>query len=205
MQLIYRENEEGSVIKGIGLPAFIHNGDYHQVLIGVYEDGLIDCWELVNLEEFKERVRSGWVVTQVPRGAPVNCHHLSFGKCEVECYVKIEEFVKEVEDVLREFQGVPTSSKRCLEAFRRYLATPSVPLRGALYEAYKAVPEHLREYVLGDMDSRDGPIRCILEEDPPRPLKEGDIESWKDHYFPTQASGHYSHSINWLRESGSSS
>jgi hypothetical protein len=59
---------------------------------------------------------------------------------------------------------------------------PSVPLRGALFEAYKAVPEHLREYVLGDMDSRDGPIRCIIDEDRSRRLKEGDIESWKNRY-----------------------
>ena len=71
VEQIYRETEAGSIIKGIGLPAFINNGGYHQVLIGVYEDGLIHCWGLVTLQEFKEHVRSGWVVTQVPKGAPI--------------------------------------------------------------------------------------------------------------------------------------
>jgi hypothetical protein len=183
VEQIYRETEAGSIIKGIGLPAFINNGGYHQVLIGVYEDGLIDCWGLVTLQEFKEHVRSGWVVTQVPKGAPVSFHHLFSGKCDFECYVKVEELVKEVEDVLGQFHGVSTSSQRCVDAFRRYLFAPSVPLREALREAYTAVPEHLREYLLGDMDSRDGPIRCILDAAPPRPLKEGDIEFWKEHYF----------------------
>lgn len=183
MENIYRECEAGLVIKGIGLPAFIHNGDYQQVLIGVYEDGLVDCWGLVTLDEFKERVRSGWVVTQVPKGAPISSHHLFYGKCDLECYVKIAEFVKEVEDELGRLQGVPTSAERCFDAFRRYLFAPSVTLREALREAYKAVPEHLRTYVLGDMDSRDGPIRCILDEDPPRPLRQGDIELWKEYYF----------------------
>ena len=95
VEQIYRETEAGSIIKGIGLPAFINNGGYHQVLIGVYEDGLIDCWGLVTLQEFKEHVRSGWVVTQVPKGAPVSFHPLFSGKCDFECYVKVEELVKE--------------------------------------------------------------------------------------------------------------
>ena len=120
--------------------------------------------------------QDGWLL-KCPRVLRFSAMKLFFGKCDVECYVKIEEFVKEVEDVLGQLQGCPKSSERCFEAFRRYVFAPSVPLREALREAYKAVPEDiLREYMLGDMDSRDGPIRCIIDESPPRPLQQGDLE-----------------------------
>ena len=56
MLQIYRNGENGEIIRGIGLSAFIHNWHYYETIIGVFEHGTIDCWGLVNFEEFKTKV-----------------------------------------------------------------------------------------------------------------------------------------------------
>src|SRR5262245_1082684 len=69
---VYRE-QEGQQIPGISLLAFIHNGPaYYLTEIKVYRDGMVDCWELVDLDEFKKKVASGWVVTTLPEGAEIS-------------------------------------------------------------------------------------------------------------------------------------
>ena len=40
-------------IPGTLLHAFIHNGWYILAEIKVYQDGMIDCWDLVNFEGFQ--------------------------------------------------------------------------------------------------------------------------------------------------------
>ena len=67
MLKIYRNGANGEIIRGQGLSAFIHNSSYYETIIGVFEDGKIDCWGLVNFEEFKTKVAQGWVVTQGKR------------------------------------------------------------------------------------------------------------------------------------------
>ena len=37
--------------------------------ISIFRDGMVDCWGLVPFEEFKHKVRSGWVVMQPPPNA----------------------------------------------------------------------------------------------------------------------------------------
>ncbi|HKQ72547.1 MAG TPA: hypothetical protein VJ810_02390 [Blastocatellia bacterium] len=53
------------------------------------------------------------------------------------------------------------SSQKCRECYEAFLAAPTVANREALREAYEAVPEHNRAY-LGDMDTKDVPIRMII-------------------------------------------
>jgi hypothetical protein len=45
--------ENGAEIPGTWLNAFIHNGNYYLTEIRIYKDGKIDCWGLVDLDEFK--------------------------------------------------------------------------------------------------------------------------------------------------------
>src|SRR5436309_5447122 len=61
---------EGEVVPGVYFPAFIHNGDHYLASIVAYKDGMVDCWGLVTFEEFRQKVRDGWVVTSVPDGRP---------------------------------------------------------------------------------------------------------------------------------------
>jgi hypothetical protein len=180
MEKIYRELEDGKIVKGIGLPAFIHNMQYHLVTIKVYEDGLIDCWENVDFEGFVEKVRSGWIVTKVPKGERISRFHSFVGNSDgIETYIEELEFVKEVRDVLDQLQGQKTSSDRCKEAFRKYLDKQNDVNLQNLKNEYSSIPEHLKRYVLGDMDSKDGPIRYVLDG---KPLDQERLERWQGRY-----------------------
>jgi len=177
--MIYRLGKNKEIIKGIGLPAFIHNFDYQQVLIKIYEDGLIDCWELVDFDGFKKKVESGWVVTQLPDDSEVSCTHLYFGLHKFETYIEVTEFLKEVKDTIKLLQGEKTSQDYCIEAFEQYLTDPSSSNRINLEKKYKEVPEHLRMYLLSDQDAKDYPIRHCIESKPPEFTQ---INEYKDYY-----------------------
>jgi hypothetical protein len=74
--MIGRGIERTMVIGGLVTPAFIHNGGYYFVNLGVYADGLVACWELVDLPLFEEQLRTGWVATGVPDGDEISVHGL---------------------------------------------------------------------------------------------------------------------------------
>ena len=179
MLLVYRENKDGLIIKGIGLPAFIHNGDYFQTIIQIYEDGMIDCWGLVNLEEFKKKVAQGRVVTQVPDQARISCHHLYYGLSNLEYYINIDDFIKEVEDTINRLQNKKTTADICLEAFTRFLKEQTDENKIGLQKSYENVPKHLRRYLLGDMDTKDSAIRHCIEN---KNISNESIEAYKEYY-----------------------
>lgn len=179
MLQVYRIGENGKIIRGEGFSAFINNFYYHQTIIKVFEDGMIDCWGLVTFEEFKIKVSQGWVVTQVPKGAKIICHHLYYGNSTLEFYVEIDDFVREVEDTINKFQGKPTVAENCQKAFGKFLTMPTAKNRRGLQKAYEAMPKHLRHYVLGDMDSKDYPIKkCIENEEVSKEI----LEDYKARY-----------------------
>lgn len=180
MEKIYRETKDGKIVKGVGLPAFIHNMQYHLVTIKVYEDGVIDCWDKVDFEGFVNKVNSGWVVTRVPQGKDISRFHSFIGKSDgLNTYIDEREFIKEVKDTLDELQGRKPSSERCREAFTEYLKSPSKDNSKRLKKEYTSTPEHLRRYVLGDMDSKDGPIKYVLEG---KEVDKGLINYWREQY-----------------------
>ena len=64
-------------VNGFVTPAFIHNGgSFFFINLPVYADGLVDCWELLDLSLFQEKVKQGWVVTAVPDGEAISIHGL---------------------------------------------------------------------------------------------------------------------------------
>jgi len=63
-------------IDGVVTPAFIHNSGYFFVNLQVYADGLVNCWELLDLPLFRGKLSSGWVVTSVPDGKAISIHGL---------------------------------------------------------------------------------------------------------------------------------
>ncbi len=179
MLKIYRNGANGEIIRGQGLSAFIHNGNYYETIIGVFEDGTIDCWGLVNFEEFKTKVAQGWVVTEVPKGARISCHHLYYGNSTLEFYKEIDEFVKEVEDTINLLQGKQTVAETCVQAFAKFLTVPTKKNKNRLREAYNAIPKHLRIYVLGDMDCKDSAILMCIED---TEVSQEMLESFKTDY-----------------------
>jgi hypothetical protein len=177
---IYRNGANGQIIRGKGLSAFIHNLNYYETIIGVFEDGTIDCWGVIDFEEFKTKVAEGWVVTQVPKGAKISCHHLYYGNSTLEFYIEIDEFVKEVEDTINLLQGKQTVGQTCVQAFAKFLTFPTPENKSSLREAYNAIPKHLRIYVLGDMDFKDSAILICIDED--TQISQESIESFKRQY-----------------------
>lgn len=156
---------EGEDLKGVFLLAFIHVSDNEYSLTPIYAfaDGQIDCWGMVSFEEFKQKVRSGRVVTQLPANATVRVFSLAIFTATNATYVmEPEDFILEVADEIEELNRRPTSSKRCRAAWDAYKALPSETTREALRLAYEAVPKHNRKYVLGDMDQKDALILRAL-------------------------------------------
>ncbi len=63
-------------LKGVNCPAFIHSSSYFFVNLKVYEDGIVDCWDTVDLPPFEDKVRSGWLETSTPYGEDIRIHGL---------------------------------------------------------------------------------------------------------------------------------
>jgi hypothetical protein len=159
----YRSTCDGERIDGVFAMAFIHNDDYYLTPISIYHDGMVDCWGLVPFEEFKQKVRSGWVVTQLPPDAKVNVSLLaSFTATKASYWIDPEEFIREVADEIDGLNGRPTAREKCFAAWTAYEGLPSDAAKEALRVAYEAVPEHNRMFVLGDQDRKDHPIRGVL-------------------------------------------
>ena len=159
----YRTTRDGERIDGVFAMAFIHNLRYYLTHISIFRDGMVDCWGLVTFEEFKQKVRSGWVVTQPPPDAKVSVSFLaSFTATDASYWVEPEEFIKEVADTIEELNDRPTTGARCFAAWTAYGESPSDATKEALRAAYEAVPAHNRVFVLGDQDRKDHPIRRVL-------------------------------------------
>jgi hypothetical protein len=156
--------EDGERIEGSWRHIFIKNGDtYHLTELKVYADGMIDCWGLVDFATFQQKVASGWVATTIQQNARASAHHLAswrFNKPSM--WLEPQDLLAEVADEIEHLAGRPTSEERCLEALDRYLDDLTPENLRSLREAYLAVPEHLRLYLLGDQDAKDWPLRRLI-------------------------------------------
>lgn len=97
------------VIEGLVTPAIIHNGSYFFINLPVYQDGLVDCWEMVDLELFQKKLDAGWVVASIPDGESISVHGLgnwkiSEGHWELDAkglYQRVVSLLKELNPELR--------------------------------------------------------------------------------------------------------
>ena len=55
---------------------------YHFTDLQVYSDGLISCWEMVDLHIFKDKLNKGWVVTSIPDGEAISIFNLGNWKIQ---------------------------------------------------------------------------------------------------------------------------
>lgn len=90
-------------LNGVYLPAFINNLNFYFTKLQVYEDGLIDAWEMVDLDLFYKKLKSGWVKTAIPDGENISIHHL--GSWEVKkgnWHYDQSSFFKHVKEIVRQ-------------------------------------------------------------------------------------------------------
>ncbi|MFD8764088.1 hypothetical protein ACFV03_34935 [Streptomyces mirabilis] len=109
---------DGVRIPGTWRHAFIRNGGTHFLTdLFIYADGLIDCWELVTLEEFQNKLRSGWVATTLPDGAKASAFELaSWTFSEPHSYLTPDLLVAEIRDTIDQLDGVPPSGVTAISA-----------------------------------------------------------------------------------------
>ncbi|MGZ9929700.1 NADAR family protein [Streptomyces sp. NC-S4] len=161
---ITHRTADGVRIPGTWRHAFIRNGgSYFLTDLFIYADGLIDCWGLVTVAEFEEKLRTGWVATSFPEGGEASAHELADWKfSEPESWITPELLVAEVRDTIDELNGRPDSTDRCLAAVDVFLADRTEENRAAARAAFLAVPESQRRFALGDMDRKDWPLRVLV-------------------------------------------
>lgn len=70
------------ILEGFSIPGIIHNMQYHFTDLQVYSDGLISCWEMVDLSMFKDKLNKGWVVTSIPDGEAISIFSLGHWNIE---------------------------------------------------------------------------------------------------------------------------
>jgi predicted NAD-dependent protein-ADP-ribosyltransferase YbiA (DUF1768 family) len=150
-------------IEGVWRPVFIRNGpSYFLSDLLTYADGAIYCWEWVDLDGLRELVERGRIATHLEPGARASEMHLgswTFG--EPETWVTAEDLLGEVADAVDELNDRPDSTGRARLALDRYLERRTESDRQALRDAYLAIPEHRRHFMLGDMDAKDQPVRVL--------------------------------------------
>nr|BEK65039.1 hypothetical protein KPHV_22660 [Kitasatospora purpeofusca] len=161
---ITHRTADGVRIPGTWRHAFIRNGDHHFLTdLFIYADGLVDCWELVTVEEFEEKLRTGWVATSLPEGGKASVDQLAeWTFSEPQSWLTPELLVAEVRDTIDRLNGRPDSTGRCLAAVEVFLADRTEENRAVARAAFLAVPESRRRYALGDMDSKDRPLRILV-------------------------------------------
>jgi hypothetical protein len=162
--------------------------NYNLININVFADFRIQISgiekpELVSIDEFTSLIKDGTISTEIPEDSTV--HIYGFGKCTVgtcQYSANIEEKLSEINDIISQLNGDKTTSEICREVYEEYIENPTVRLKDLLKVAYENIPEHLRTYVLGDMDAKDIPVRMII-------YGEQEIEKWS-HYPISKEKGY---------------
>jgi len=83
------------VLEGFSVPGIIHNMQYHFTDLQVYSDGLISCWEMVDLHIFKDKLNKGWVVTSIPDGEAISIFNLGNWKIQQGKWLHTKETLYE--------------------------------------------------------------------------------------------------------------
>ena len=79
MGKVYRKQR----IEGVTIPAIIKNGQYFWHNMAVYEDGVVSCWEKVDLSDIPQKLASGKLSVGVPDHGWLSVFHC--------CSLKIED------------------------------------------------------------------------------------------------------------------
>jgi len=60
------------IVEGTTIPGFIRNGQYFYINVDIYEDGMVNCWELADLKGVREKIDLEWLTPQVPDGESIS-------------------------------------------------------------------------------------------------------------------------------------
>ncbi len=119
-------------IEGIAIPGIINNGGhYFYIHVEIYEDGMTNCWELVDLKGLKNKIDSNMLSPTVPVGNNLSIHGLgSYNVEEAIWKFNNKSYYKHIEKTIRVlnpyFVNIYESSNRekKLSETRRIIHSP---------------------------------------------------------------------------------
>lgn len=119
MQKISRQK----TVEGTRVPGIIKNFQYFYINVDVYEDGMVNCWELVDLDGLKEKLSINWLLPQVPVGENISIHGLGCYKIksaiwryDSKSYYKyINNIIKKLNPKLTNIYRISKEEKKLLE------------------------------------------------------------------------------------------
>ncbi len=157
---------DGERIEGTWRPIFINNGGTYVLTdLLIYADGMIDCWDTVDLDGLRTKLEQGWIATRIEPGARASAGDLAgWVMHDASVWIDPDDFLVQVADQIDRLNDRPDSTGRCLLALERYLTSRSDADRRTLAGLYLAIPAMDRRYALGDMDHKDWPLRVVCTE-----------------------------------------
>jgi len=160
---IYRESD-GEKIYGEVFYGFVNNFNYYFTEITVFSDGMIRCWELMNLSEFKKKLNSGWIKINLPTDSEFHIHSLGTIKLSEFIPAKTnEDFIKEIEDTIIELSGGKGRRTKCVELFKQYLLNDNKQNYLKLKKGFIDLPSHQK--LLFEMVDYKDPLIEMMEKE----------------------------------------
>jgi hypothetical protein len=147
---IFRESK-GEKIYGEVFYGIVKNGMYFFAEITVFSDGMIRCWELMDFNTFKKKLKSGWIRINLPKDSELRIHN--FGVVNAKEFLPEktdEDFIKEIEDSITELNGGKGRCRKCIDLFKNYLLKDTEQNYLDLKNKFEDLPSHKRvlfEYV----------------------------------------------------------
>jgi hypothetical protein len=121
----------------------------------------IELIERITMEEFRNRVDSGKIVSEVPVDATIKIYGLGeFTVASCNFSIPVAQKMLEFEDMVATSKGEHSSSSKFIIEYREYIDGANYNIE-ELRKLYKNVPDHMKRY-LGDMDFKDFLIQKVL-------------------------------------------
>lgn len=106
------------IVEGTSIPGVICNGgQYFYIDVDIYEDGMTNCWELVDLKGLRNKIDCNWLTAVVPTGRNLSIHGLgAFQVKEADWRFDQDSYYEHIVQTIRvlnpEFVNIYEVSKR---------------------------------------------------------------------------------------------
>jgi predicted NAD-dependent protein-ADP-ribosyltransferase YbiA (DUF1768 family) len=191
---------EDDVVRGRQRLIFVQERDHYILTtLAVYADGVVVWqWRHTDFDGLRAAFDDGTLTLAPPEDAEIIIDGTAAGPARLEAWLTPEMVIGELADKVDRLDNRPDSSGRCRDALTAYATEPSRANLEIVRKRYHEVPEHLRIYMLGDMNQNDVPVRVLLAEpgetiparDPARTLTvTPETREWALEYFRRKERG----------------
>ncbi|MBG9798539.1 hypothetical protein O0555_06585 [Brevibacillus laterosporus] len=115
-------------IEGTKVPGFICNGgSYFFINVDVYEDGMVNCWELVDLDGLVHKLNSNWLVPSVPQGGAISIFGLgSYEVADAQWNFDQDQYINLIHDTVKQLNPSHSNIYRISEEEKELWETRKV-------------------------------------------------------------------------------